>query len=215
MQLIYTIEITPYSFANDKYDMPNGGSRELPEEWYQYWKNCLAEKNLGRLEPIRKTSHLVNIETINDDELEEILKHEFRDMESIVEDVCKMDGGIALIENNELYIEPQCCGDLANIREWENIFNSEENSWHQIWIGHPWVCYRKNNGRIEFSVYIEPAQTYPDDYEVLVTVSESDLQTEIIKIRQLHNDFEHRIRKTLDKMGIADSEAISKILTGN
>ena len=215
MQLIYTIEITPYSFADEKYDMPKGSRYELPEEWYQYWKKSLSEKNLGRLEPIRKTSHLVNIETINDKELEEILKHRLRDMESPIEEVWKMDGGIALIENNELYIEPQCCGDIGNITGWESIFETEENTWDQLWIGHPWVYYRRNNGRIDFSVYIEPSPEYPTDYEVLITVTESDLQTELIKIRKLHNDFEHRIRKTLDKMGISHSEEISKIMTGN
>lgn len=215
MQLIHTIEITPFSFAGDKYEMPQvGGSKEFPEEWYQYWKNCLAEKNLGRLEPIQKASHLVNIETINDAELEEILKHKFSDMESIIEEVSRMDGGIALWENNQLYIEPQCCGDIGDLSRWEEIVQSAENQWHQIWIGHPFIYYRRNNGHIDFSDYVEPGKE-GKEYEVLVTVSQSDLQMELIKMRKLNNDFEQRIRKTLDKMGVADSVAISKILTGN
>ena len=216
MQLIQSIEISPYGFANEEYDHPNGNSKDLPEEWYQYWKKCISDKSLERLEPIHKGSYLVDIETINDDELEEILQNKFTDMElPILENVFKLDGGIALKENNEFYIVPQCCGDLGNIWDWERIFGAEENTWHQIWIGHPCVNFRKNNGRINFSVYTEPKEKYPTDYEVLVTVSESALQTELVKMRKLHTDFEHRIRETLDKMGIPNSEEISKIMTGN
>ncbi|MBO9205431.1 MULTISPECIES: hypothetical protein [Niastella] len=215
MQLIHTIEIPPYNLANEKYDMPNGSHYELPEEWYQYWKNCLSEKNLGRLEPIRKTSHLVNIETINDDELEEILMLKLNDMESPIEDAYKMDGGIALKENTKLYIEPQCCGDVGNILGWEEISGSDENQWHHLWIGHPLVYYRRMNGSVEFSTYVEPGPSAGIDFEVMVSISEQELKTELIKIRKLHNEFEHRIRKTLDKMGVAHSEEISKIMTGN
>jgi len=78
MRLINTIEISPFSYANQEYELPNGSKYELPEKWYHYWKKSISDKNLGRLEPTRKDSFLVDIETINDNELEEILKNELK-----------------------------------------------------------------------------------------------------------------------------------------
>jgi hypothetical protein len=81
MQLINTIEISPYGVSNKEYEYPNGSSREFPDEWNQFWEKCISDKNLGSLESIRKGSYLVDIRTINDDELAEILKNELKDVE--------------------------------------------------------------------------------------------------------------------------------------
>jgi hypothetical protein len=106
MQLINTIEISPYDFSNKEYDYPNGSSIEFPDEWNQFLKKCISDKNLGRLESIRKGSYLVDIRIINDDELEEILKNELKGIElsDFEEQVGKISGGIALGENNMIYI---------------------------------------------------------------------------------------------------------------
>lgn len=54
MQLINTIEISPYDFSNQKYDYPNGSSIEFPDEWNQYWKKCISDKNLDAWSPLEK-----------------------------------------------------------------------------------------------------------------------------------------------------------------
>lgn len=217
MQLINTIEISPYDFSNKEYDYPNGGSIEFPDEWNQFWKKCISDKNLGRLEAIRKGSYLVDIRTINDDELAEILKNELKEVElsDFEEQVGKIYGGIVLEENTMIYIEPSCCGDIGDIKEWESIFEKELNKWNQLWIGHPWVYYRKDNGIIEFSNYTESNLEDLKDIEILIRVSEFDLQTELKQIREQQNGLEFRIRNVLDKMGIVNSEQISKLMTGN
>ena len=129
--------------------------------------------------------------------------------------VSKIYGGIVLEENNTIYIEPSCCGDIGNIREWESIFESGLNKWNQLWIGHPWVYYRKVNGFIEFSNYTESNPEDFKDIEILIRVSELELQTELKKGREHLNEFEFRIRKTLEKMGIVNAEQFSKLMTGN
>lgn len=217
MQLINTIEISPYDFSNQEYNYPNGSSMESPDEWNRFWKKCISGKNLGRLESIRKGAYLVDIETINDDELVENLKNELSEVElfDVEEQVGKIIGGIALAENNTIYMEPQCCGDIGNITEWESIFDNEWNVWNQLWIGHPWVYYRKNSGIIEFTNYTESNPGNFEEVDILVRVAESDLQIELKKIREQYNYFEYRIRKALDKMGIANAEQISKLMTGN
>jgi hypothetical protein len=217
MQLINTIELSPYSFASREYDYPTGSSMDLPEAWDQFWKKCISDKNLERLEAIRKGSYLVDIRTINDEELETILINELKEVElsDFEEQVNRMYGGIVLEVNENIYIEPTCCGDIGNIKEWESIFETELNNWTNLWIGHPWIFYRKVDGIIEFSDYTESNLADLKDIEILISVSESELETELKQIRQQQNDFEYRIRKVLDKMGIAGSERISKLLTGN
>jgi hypothetical protein len=54
MQLINTIEISPYDFSDKEYDSPNVSKLEFSDEWYKYWKKCISDKKLGRLEPIEK-----------------------------------------------------------------------------------------------------------------------------------------------------------------
>jgi hypothetical protein len=217
MQLINTIEISPYDFSNKEYEYPNGSSIKFPDEWNQFWKKCISDKNLGHLESIRKGSYLVDIRTVNDNELVEILKSELKDVElsDYDEQVSGMCGGIVLEENNTIYIEPSCCGDIGNIKEWESIFESELTKWNQLWIGHPWIYYRKDNKIIEFSNYTE---SNPEDFkenEILIRVSQLELEIELRKAREQQNNFEFRIRHTLEKMGIVNAEQISKLMTGN
>ncbi|MCD9014467.1 hypothetical protein [Parachryseolinea silvisoli] len=217
MQLINTIEISPYAFSREAYDFPNGSSLELPEEWNQFWKKCISDKNLGHLESIRKGSYLVDIRTLRDDDLVEILKNELKEVELLdfEEQVGKINGGIVLMDNNEIYIEPTCCGDIGNMKEWEKISQHASNQWNELWIGHPWIFYRKDNQFIEFSNYTESNPKDFNENEILVRVSQSELQTEFKKIVEQQNDFEFRIRKTLDRMGIAHAEQISKLMTGH
>jgi hypothetical protein len=218
MHLINTIELSPYGFANQQYSYPNGGSAENPEEWDRFWKKCISDKNLDRLEAIRKGSYLVDISTINDNELEEILKQELKevDLSDYDEQVCRLDGGIVVAENNTIYIEPTCCGDIGNIAGWEEIFGSELNTWNQLWIGHPWIYYRRDGEFIEFSNYTEPSgNEVPVNFDVLIRLSAFDLQTELKRIREQQNEFESSIQKNLQKMGIANAEQIAKIMTGN
>ncbi|MEZ4887279.1 MAG: hypothetical protein R3E32_21280 [Chitinophagales bacterium] len=41
MELRNTIELNPYDYASSEYEYPNGSSKDLPEEWAKFWKNCL------------------------------------------------------------------------------------------------------------------------------------------------------------------------------
>ncbi|MCF6406822.1 hypothetical protein L3C95_28245 [Chitinophaga filiformis] len=69
MRLINTIEIDPYDFLAKDEQESNSDIIELPEDRNQFWKKCMSARNLGRLEAVRKGSYLVDISTINDDEL--------------------------------------------------------------------------------------------------------------------------------------------------
>lgn len=217
MKLLNTIEISPYDYSNVEYEYPNSSSSELSQEWDKFWKRCISDKNLQGLSAIRKGSYLVDIETINDNELEEIIRNELKevDLRYYEEQVSQICGGIVICENNISLIEPTCCGDIGNIKEWENIFEDKQGDWFQLWIGHPWVFYKKENGNVEFSDYTESNLKDFIEIRCKFHFSEVELKKEIEKIRTQQNQFELRIRKILDKIGIINSEHISKLMTGN
>lgn len=217
MKLINTIEVSPYDYSEKEYEYPQGSSSELPEEWNEFWKMCISDKNLENLCAIRKGSYLVNIETINDKELEEILKNELKgvELDDFEEQIGRMYGGIVIIENEILHIEPTCCGDIGNLNEWESIFEAKSNTWLQLWIGHPWLFYKKEKGNVGFSDYTELNLEDFKDIKIKFQFSEEELKKEIEIIRIGQNKFENRIRNILNKMRINNSERIAKLMTGN
>ncbi|MEN7546989.1 hypothetical protein AAG747_03670 [Rapidithrix thailandica] len=81
MELIYTIEISPYDYAGSEYEYPNSSLTDSAEEWDRFWRECLSEKNLENLKNIRKGSYLVDVPSIGDKELEEIIKNELKEVD--------------------------------------------------------------------------------------------------------------------------------------
>ena len=217
MELINTVEISPYDFANKEYEYPNGSSKDLPDEWNKFWRKCLADKNLENLKAIRKGSYLVDIETIGNNELEEIIKNELEevDLADYEEQVGQICGGIVIKIENQFIIEPSCCGDIGNIQEWNSIFEEESKSWRQLWIGHPWIFYRKLNDQIEFSDYYEANFEDIKEIKSVLKISSDKLKEELESINKKQIIFENKIQKVLEEMEIQNSKQIAKLMTGN
>lgn len=91
----------------------------------EFW---LSDQNLGNLKSIYKGSYLVDIRTIDDLELEKVKFDECEDQ------VGSLYGGVVIKSENSIIITPMCCGDIGNLREWEQILESQNNIWKQLWI---------------------------------------------------------------------------------
>jgi len=217
VKLINTIEINPYAFANTEYESPNGSWKDLPDAWDEFWRRCLADKNLENLQAIRKGSYLVDIEAISQKELEAIIKNELEgvDLEDYEEQVGIICGGIVVKVEDRFLIEPSCCGDIGNIVEWENIFTNENPNWKQLWIGHPWIFYRNVNGVVEFSDYYEANIEDVENVKSLMKVSVNDLKAQLKTIKAQQIEFENKIQDVLVAIGLQNSKQIAKLMTGN
>ena len=217
MKFFNTIELFPTDFAITEYEYPTKSVIEAPNEWDQFWKKCLAEKGMDQLEPIQTGYNLVDITTINEHELEEIIKHELKDVDidEYEDEVGRICGGIAIKINNQCLITPNCCGDIGNIRDWEDIFTEGKTTWQMLWIGHPWIFYRRQNGHIEFSDYHEANLEDIDNLKIILTIKEADLKKELILLKKQQIAFEQKIKKVLDKLAINPSDKIAKCMTGN
>lgn len=217
MELINTIEIRPYNYKVSDYAHPKGSRKDFPDEHDIFWRKCLSDKNLENLNPIKKGSDLVDIETIKNQELEEIIKNQLKDvdLEDYEEQVGRIEGGIVIKIENEFPIEPTCCGDIGNIGEWEEIFKNKTDNWNQMWIGHPWIFYKRVNNTIEFSDYSDLNVQDLKEIKTLLILQADELYKRLKVLKEQQIVFEKRIKIVLDKLDIKNSKEIAKLMTGN
>lgn len=105
-----------------------------------------------------------------------------------------------------------CCGDIGGLREWEEIPEAEPGKWIMLWVGHPWVYYRRQAQTIEFSDYCET--TPEEDIQPLITISTTDFLPEIARIKSEQGHFQDRIRQALIRMRMENSEQMAAQMTG-
>ncbi len=224
MKIIYSIELSPYSYSKEEYQYPNKSSKELPKEWTEYWYKCLADSGIKNLQPIKTGSFFVDLDTIDDEELAIIVKKEIEkisedlseeELSNLEESVHCIEGGIVIIDENNVIIEPRCCTDLGDLSGWEDIFSKEENNWEQLWIGHPWIYYKKTTEFIEFSAYTELNLSDFYDIKAVNRFPTQWLRNEIDKAKISRARLEKRVLEILLEMNINNPINIAKILTGN
>ena len=217
MQLINTIEISPFSYSNKDYELPNGSAKEFPNEWNNLWLKCVSDKNIADLNTIQNGSFLVDIEHINDTNLEIIIKKTLEHTDNSInleEQISYLIGGIAIKSNNCFIIMPTCCGDIGNLTEWESIFENASNSWKQLWIGHPWIFYKRQNELIEFSDYTDLNLEELKEIKTVFSISEFILKSQLSILRKQLYNFDSKIRMILEKLKIQNAGMISSLLTG-
>lgn len=213
MKLINTIEVAAYDYAKEEYEYPTT-SELAPPERNKFWLKCISDSNLGGLKSLYDGSYFVDIDTLKIEELSEILKKELKDIdiEDFAEQVGQLCGGVAVELNGEIVIEPSCCGDLGNLSGWENIFNSETGVWQQLWIGHPWIFYRRINNNVEFSEYTDLNLEDFKDIKAVHTVPETELAEEVKRIRKVQYDFADKIYQALTAMKVENAKDISQLM---
>ncbi|EZH75247.1 hypothetical protein ATO12_00280 [Aquimarina atlantica] len=217
MKLLNTIEIEPWDYTENEYESPDVSRDKNPQKWSEFWYKCISDSNLQNLKPIELGSYLVDIKSIGDSELKIILQKELKgiDISNVKEYIEPLFGGIVIIENDDIIIEPTCCGDISNIRHWEEIENSKLNHWEQLWIGHPWVYCKQNVDSVALSDYTEDCLEDFKELSEKYKFSKQILTAEIKSSRKYLYDFENRITKVLIELGIDNASKIAKLMTGN
>ncbi|WP_336732143.1 hypothetical protein [Chryseobacterium sp. VD8] len=202
IKLFNVIEINPFKYSQEDYEIPELSDSSSSEERNDRWQKAISTLDLN-LKLIEEDSYFVDIETIDDENLKIILKIVFDDRDIDIEEenyLMLFDGGILLKKDNELLLEPQCCADLEDIKNWEYIFENSSSDWSQLWIGHPWIFYKKENGKIQFSDYTEDLLNKWENRQSVFEVDELDLQIEISKIKERQIHFNNRVIKLLTEI---------------
>lgn len=216
MKLTCVIELLPFAYAKEEHKSPLGNAIEFPKEWNTYWHNSISDSGLGNLKAVREGCFLVDIEELTTENLAVIVQKELEDieLEEYEDQISKISGGLIISEGEEFYLEPMCCGDLDSLNEWEAIIGSEENVWHQLWIGHPWVYYRRENGRVTFSDYIEHTGDTPVGLQGKFSISEEEFINQLESIRTVLSIFSNKIEQVLHSLTIPNASDIARLLAG-
>lgn len=151
IELIPVIEINNYD--QDVPMPPQGPSWEFPNEWEKYFLTANLEAGFSKdLKPYSKGSSLYQINDISSSDLLKIIQTkidiEESDDELTLEDlVSPFNGGYILkIDGNNKYF-PQCCSDLGDITEWDDLLDDED---HNFYMGHPSPRIEKSENTIIF-----------------------------------------------------------------
>lgn len=217
IELINTIEINPLKYSKEDFELLQIADYPDSEELFLKWTET-ASRLTFNFNEIQKGSNLVDIKTIDDESLQIIVAAKLSEVEFDDPDengfVLSFDGGIVLKKDDEILIHPSCCGDIENVENWQKVVDNRSFGWAEMWIGHPWVLYKRENGVISFSDYTEININEVKNVKVRFEVEESEFQTELGKVIQHQVRFKNRILNILKKMKINHAEKISKHMSG-
>ena len=200
IQLFNVIEIDPFTYSKEDYEIPELSDSPTSKEQDERWRKAISTLDLN-LKPIQEGSYFVDIETLDDENLKIILKIIFDDPDIEEENYLMLfNEGILLKKDEKFLLEPQCCADLEDIKNWEYIFENTSSDWSQLWIGHPYVYYRKNKGKIQVSDYTDYMLSELKSIESVFEIDESDLKIEMNKVKIQQIKFLNRVISLLKEM---------------
>lgn len=134
--------------------------------------------NIERLDEYGYSS--IKMSDINDADLKILVEKELQDAEIPIngtEIVGAFCGGIVIINDKEV-IHHQCCGDIADYKNWLTFLEESPSEWTEIWIGHPWIYGRISNNIIELSDYIEHTGALkPENLRIKTKIDVSTFKT--------------------------------------
>jgi hypothetical protein len=133
------------------------GSKKIPrntEKRYAMWKEAMVKGGLESIEPIEVGSFYVPVSQLTDDVLQHIDAsshhiHPDKLWESFGE------GGEALLHDDKVLFLPMCCSEFGTLAEWEDVAAYRESEWAMVWIGHPWIYMKYDDGWLYFTDYTE------------------------------------------------------------
>ncbi len=216
VEAVPVIELTPGTFSTRERPLPAGSGRELPEEWYRFWLDSLGDSGVVGLIPLWPWSWLVPTRQLTDAvTLNAVLSGIVRgwggpEVLSDPDGEPVLDGGLALCCNDEVLIAPSCCGDLGCLSEWREAAEYRLPDWKMVWVGHPWVSVRFDEGWLllsgphESDAPIARWAVKPEELGRAVVAAEAELE-----------DFARRLLPALAACdGVAAPEVVTRQLAG-
>lgn len=188
IELIPVLQFEPSAFAADDRPGPSGRYQDIPEEWYPYWLESLADSGITGLVPIQRGSwHVATREFTDLAPLRKVLEVIFQKLseKGFVDqpDGTPLLGGLALrSQSQNVLIEPTCCADLGNVADWRKAAAYRQAEWRTLWIGHPWLSVRYHGPQLIIGDPFEdknPVARWaacPDQVQVAVAAAEVELE---------------------------------------
>lgn len=217
VELIPVVELEPAAFATQERTSPSGSFREVPEQWYRYWLDSVADSGLMDLTPVQRGSwHVPTTEFADPDRLRRLLKVIFREQGGIQslpdpDDMLPLNGGLALSSPSQgVAVEPTCCADLGNVADWRHAVECREAVWQMLWIGHPWLSVMFQAPRLMIS---EPHES--DRPTARWAVAPEQLERALVAADARLEQFAGHIAAVLSSLGYGgDHNLMGRTLAG-
>ncbi len=216
LELVPVLELEPGRLSARQRPSPTGSGSEMPEAWGRYWSDCLADAGITGLGPLRPASWHVSTRDLTDPAILRVMldaiSREWGGIEALSDPDCEpvLDGGLALLAGGEVLVEPTCCSDLGNFAGWREAAGYRGSKWQMLWIGHPWLSIRYEDGLLILS---EPDGSdsptgkwaaRPEELARAVDAAESELER-----------FARRLEATLESLGVEEGRgAVARKLAG-
>jgi hypothetical protein len=121
-----------------------------------------------------------------------------------------IDGGLALIVDQQLFAGPECCVFLNEaLADWKQLGVEWPSSWTNVECGHPGVLARQLGDRIEIC-------RFNDSDEVVSTVDLpiAALQQALVPALESVNAFAERLADHLTARGVEDAHHCAQVVAG-
>ena len=215
------IEIEPYQWSS-RNSPKVSPSRLYPEEWLEYFNDCMKDAGFESINPIRPGSFFVDaFSLLGTSLLDSLIKNHlqnaalpgFPDEEGYEDQldgdyVSKISGGVAILSGDKVLLEPECCCDFTNLYEWKDLIETRPAS-SKVWIGHPQAQVNFNNDLVTISEGCEYSPA--PDYLVQFSVEFSELKNAVQEAEKSLKQFKSRLYDIVKK--IFDDPELAKVVT--
>ncbi len=170
----------------------------------------LYQSNKNNFVAIDEFQNGIILENLNEETIVAIINNQIRDREVISdEELFIFEGGIYMEHNNQKIVS-QCCGDIASVEIWRDIFNENNTYFKDIWIGHPWIFYKFDATKIYFSDYIE--KHINDGLEIKFEFNKTEFQEKLKQKIELFDNQKIKIFEVIDKNNFQHKEILKERL---
>lgn len=105
------------------------------EIWDKYHAECYKLAGLkDQMKPYLPGLSFYLLENISDNNLTKLVADHIKVAQDYNERCCALFGGYVLCINGEPFFYPQCCGQLSDIKYWEELSKGNPNAYYE---GHP------------------------------------------------------------------------------
>jgi hypothetical protein len=157
MDLLPVLELAPWHYARP--DRASPGTVD-PDVFHEYWKASLEDASIVGLEPVDRGSWFVALESLDAPALlRPIIAHWFEENaedlhenhDEALASASALSGGALLRCDGRTIVRPNCCSDLGSLDAWSEAARHREPDWAMLWIGHPWISVRFEDGHLVLS----------------------------------------------------------------
>jgi hypothetical protein len=217
LDLLPVLEFDPAEFR-DPDRRPPGVESEADEAVYRrHWYDSLADAGIVGLDPlpgtwlvpVRAVAEALALARLAATRIDRSYARPGIGEPVELDHLGPLGGGYVLRSCGDIKVWPGCCSDLGTLTSWEAAMSYQGESWEMVWIGHPWLSVRFDEGRLILS---EPHES--DQPVAQYSIDPGALALAIDSARVAVEQFEERLVPVIEgRVPPSQVRDVARILT--